>query len=86
MISAVPYGDVVTVMVALQEAGAPSVGLVTEESPVNTSIYAKPVMPRIVVRPALVTLLLHGLLIYLLTVNWTSMDKRSHPGEASAAA
>ena len=27
---AVPYGDVVTVMVALQEAGAPSVGLVTE--------------------------------------------------------
>jgi biopolymer transport protein TolR len=29
--SAVPYGDVVTVMVALQEAGAPSVGLVTEE-------------------------------------------------------
>ncbi len=28
---AVPYGDVVTVMVALQEAGAPSVGLVTEE-------------------------------------------------------
>jgi biopolymer transport protein TolR len=28
---AVPYGDVVTVMVALQEAGAPSVGLVTED-------------------------------------------------------
>jgi len=28
---AVPYGEVVTVMVALQEAGAPSVGLVTEE-------------------------------------------------------
>jgi len=28
---AVPYGDVVTVMVALQEAGAPSIGLVTEE-------------------------------------------------------
>ena len=27
---AVPYGEVVTVMVALQEAGAPSVGLVTE--------------------------------------------------------
>jgi biopolymer transport protein TolR len=26
----VPYGQVVTVMVALQEAGAPSVGLVTE--------------------------------------------------------
>ena len=28
---AVPYGEVVTVMVALQEAGAPSVGLVTED-------------------------------------------------------
>lgn len=27
---AVPYGDVVILMVALQEAGAPSVGLVTE--------------------------------------------------------
>ena len=27
---AVPYGEVVTVMVALQEAGAPNVGLVTE--------------------------------------------------------
>ena len=27
----VPYGDVVTVMVALQDAGAPSVGLVTED-------------------------------------------------------
>ncbi|MEP4146681.1 MAG: protein TolR [Halioglobus sp.] len=27
---AVPYGEVVTVMVALQQAGAPSVGLVTE--------------------------------------------------------
>ena len=27
---AVPYGEVVTVMAALQEAGAPSVGLVTE--------------------------------------------------------
>lgn len=29
--AAVPYGDVVTVMVALQQAGAPSVGLVTED-------------------------------------------------------
>ncbi len=28
--SSVPYGDVVTVMVALQQAGAPTVGLVTE--------------------------------------------------------
>jgi len=32
-------------------------------------------MPRIVVRPALATLLIHGLLIYLLTANWASMDK-----------
>jgi len=29
--AAVPYGEVVTVMVALQDAGAPSVGLVTED-------------------------------------------------------
>jgi len=42
---------------------------------VNTSIYAKPVMPRIVVRPALATLLLHGLLLYVLTANWTNMDR-----------
>jgi TonB family protein len=42
---------------------------------VNTSIYAKPIMPRIVVRPALATVFLHGLLIYLLTANWASMDK-----------
>jgi len=28
---AVPYGEVVTLMVGLQEAGVPSVGLVTEE-------------------------------------------------------
>jgi biopolymer transport protein TolR len=31
--AAVPYGEVVTVMVALQQAGAPSVGLVTESPP-----------------------------------------------------
>ncbi|MEZ5573378.1 MAG: energy transducer TonB [Halioglobus sp.] len=41
----------------------------------NTSIYAKPVMPRIIVRPALATLLLHALLIYVLTANWASMDR-----------
>jgi biopolymer transport protein TolR len=29
----VPYGEVVTLMAALQEAGAPSVGLVTEDPP-----------------------------------------------------
>lgn len=32
-------------------------------------------MPRIVVRPALATLLLHGLLIYMLTANWSSQDR-----------
>jgi colicin import membrane protein len=42
---------------------------------VNTSIYAKPIMPRIVVRPALATLLIHGLLVVLLTANWASMDR-----------
>jgi len=42
---------------------------------VNTSVYAKPVMPRIVVRPALATVLLHGLLLYLLTANWSSMER-----------
>ncbi len=35
----------------------------------NASVYAKPVMPRIVLRPALATVLLHALLIYLLTLN-----------------
>jgi len=38
---------------------------------VNTSIYAKPVAPRIVYRPILATLVLHGLMLYFLTVNWT---------------
>ena len=41
----------------------------------NTSVYAKPVMPRIVLRPALATLLLHGLLIYALTANWTNTER-----------
>jgi colicin import membrane protein len=42
---------------------------------VNTSIYAKPVMPRIVVRPLLATLLLHGLLVFLMTANWASTER-----------
>ena len=29
----------------------------------STSVYAKPVMPRIIVRPALATLLIHALLL-----------------------
>jgi TonB family protein len=44
---------------------------------VNTSIYAKPVAPRIVLRPALATLLLHGLVIYLMTANWTGMEQET---------
>ncbi len=39
------------------------------------SIYAKPVVPRIVVRPALASVLLHGLLIYLLTANWSGAER-----------
>ena len=41
----------------------------------NTSIYAKPVVPRIILRPALATLVLHGLVIYLLTVNWAGTER-----------
>jgi len=32
-------------------------------------------MPRIILRPALATLALHGLMLYLLTVNWTSSER-----------
>jgi colicin import membrane protein len=42
---------------------------------VNTSVYAKPVMPRIIVRPTLATLAIHALLLYLLTANWSFDDK-----------
>jgi TonB family protein len=41
---------------------------------VNTSIYAKPVAPRIVVRPILATLVLHGLMLYFLTANWAGSE------------
>ena len=41
----------------------------------NPSVYAMPVMPRIVVRPLLATLLLHGLAIWLMTVNWSASDR-----------
>lgn len=41
----------------------------------TTSLYAKPVMPRIILRPALVTLLIHGLLLYLLTANWETAER-----------
>lgn len=39
------------------------------------SIYAKPVVPRIVVRPALASVVLHGLLLYLLTANWSGPER-----------
>ena len=32
-------------------------------------------MPRIILRPALVTLLIHGLLLYLLTANWEATER-----------
>lgn len=40
----------------------------------SESIYAKPVAPRIVVRPALASLALHALLLVFLLWNWSDMD------------
>jgi colicin import membrane protein len=40
------------------------------------SLYAKPVLPRIVVRPALASLLLHGLVLAMLTVNWSGTSTK----------
>jgi colicin import membrane protein len=40
-----------------------------------SSIYAKPVVPRIVVRPALASVLLHGLLLFVLTANWADSTR-----------
>jgi TonB family protein len=42
---------------------------------VNASIYAKPVLPPIIVRPVLATLALHGVLLALLLGNW-EFDER----------
>ncbi len=41
----------------------------------NDSIYARPVAPRIYLRPILATLVLHGLLLYVLTMNWPGSDE-----------
>ena len=41
----------------------------------NESIYARPAPPRIRVRPALATVALHALLIYVMTVNWSSAER-----------
>ena len=40
-----------------------------------SSIYAKPVVPRIVLRPALASVLLHGLLLFMLTANWADSTR-----------
>jgi TonB family protein len=42
---------------------------------VSSSIYAKPAAPRIILRPALVSILLHVLIIYLMTVNWSGSER-----------
>ena len=42
----------------------------------NDSIYAKPVAPRIILRPVLATLALHGLMIFMLTTNWSGLDEQ----------
>ncbi len=42
----------------------------------STSIYARPVLPRIVFRPALATLALHGILLYALTANWSAFEEK----------
>ena len=42
----------------------------------SDSIYAKPVAPRIILRPLLATLFLHGLMVYLMTVNWSASDRQ----------
>jgi len=41
----------------------------------SDSIYAKPVAPRIIVRPALASVALHALLLAFLMSNWTGFDE-----------
>ncbi len=43
----------------------------------STSVYARPLQPRIVLRPTLATLALHGLVIYLLTANWHAFEDKT---------
>ena len=40
----------------------------------SESVYAKPVAPRIILRPALASVLLHAVVIYLMTVNWSGSE------------
>ena len=42
----------------------------------SDSIYAKPVLPRIIVRPILATLALHALMLFMLTANWSDTDQQ----------
>jgi TonB family protein len=42
----------------------------------TSSIYAKPVVPRIVLRPALASVLLHALLLVMLTANWADSTRK----------
>ena len=42
----------------------------------SDSIYAKPVLPRIIVRPILATLALHALMLFMLTANWSSTEEQ----------
>ena len=41
----------------------------------SSSIYAKPITPRIVLRPALASVFLHGLMLFLLTANWADSTR-----------
>ncbi|GAB3285557.1 cell envelope integrity protein TolA [Parahaliea aestuarii] len=43
----------------------------------SASVYARPVQPRIVLRPTLATIALHGLVIYLLTANWHAFEDKT---------
>jgi len=43
---------------------------------VSDSIYAKPALSRIIVRPILATLVLHALMLFMLTSNWSGMDEQ----------
>ena len=42
----------------------------------SESIYAKPVAPRIILRPVLATLALHGLMVVMLTTNWSGLEEQ----------
>lgn len=41
----------------------------------SSSVYAKPVAPRIVLRPALASVCLHALLLFMLTANWADSNR-----------